>query len=46
MAWMKKEKRGVLVKYFSVIYEIVDALKAVMAGKLPPIQKRSSNWTC
>lgn len=33
------EKRGVLVKYFSVIYEIVDALKAVMAGKLPPIQR-------
>ncbi|SME88696.1 translation initiation factor IF-2 [Pseudobacteriovorax antillogorgiicola] len=33
------EKRGVMVKYFSVIYEIVDALKAVMAGKLPPIQR-------
>lgn len=33
------EQKGVLVKYFSVIYDIVDALKAVMAGKLPPVQK-------
>jgi translation initiation factor IF-2 len=33
------EKQGVLVKYFSVIYDIVDALKSVMAGKLPPVQK-------
>ncbi len=33
------EKQGILIKYFSVIYEIVDVLKSVMAGKLPPIQK-------
>ncbi|RYZ60445.1 MAG: translation initiation factor IF-2 [Proteobacteria bacterium] len=33
------EKQGTLIKYFSVIYDIVDALKSVMAGKLPPIQK-------
>lgn len=33
------EKQGILIKYFSVIYEIVDTLKSVMAGKLPPIQK-------
>jgi translation initiation factor IF-2 len=32
-------KQGVAIKYFSVIYEIVDAVKALMAGKLPPIQK-------
>jgi translation initiation factor IF-2 len=33
------EKQGTLIKYFSVIYDIVDTLKSVMAGKLPPIQK-------
>jgi translation initiation factor IF-2 len=33
------QKHGVTIKYFSVIYEIVDAMKAVMAGRLPPIQK-------
>lgn len=33
------EKQGTLVKYFSVIYDIVDVLKSIMAGKLPPIQK-------
>jgi translation initiation factor IF-2 len=33
------EKLGVLIKYFSVIYDIVDVLKSIMAGKLPPIQK-------
>ncbi len=33
------EKQGVLIKYFSVIYDIVDALKSIMAGRLPPIQK-------
>jgi translation initiation factor IF-2 len=32
------ERRGVIIKYFSVIYELVDAVKALMAGKLPPIQ--------
>ncbi len=33
------DKRGVPVKYFSVIYEIVDVIRAIMAGKLPPVQK-------
>lgn len=32
------EKQGVPLKYFSVIYDLVDAVKAVMAGSLPPIQ--------
>jgi translation initiation factor IF-2 len=31
------EKQGVLIRYFSIIYEIVDALKSIMVGKLPPI---------
>jgi translation initiation factor IF-2 len=31
------DKQGVLIKYFSIIYEIVDAVKAIMVGKLPPI---------
>lgn len=31
------EREGVLIKYFSIIYEIVDAVKAIMVGKLPPI---------
>jgi translation initiation factor IF-2 len=31
------EKNGVVVRYFSIIYELVDAVKAIMAGKLPPI---------
>ncbi len=33
----KAEKDGVVIKYFSIIYEIVDAIKALMVGKLPPI---------
>jgi translation initiation factor IF-2 len=33
------EKQGVLIKYFSIIYDIVDVLKSIMAGKLPPVQK-------
>ena len=32
------ERYGVPIKYFSIIYEVVDAVKALMAGKLPPIQ--------
>ena len=31
------EKHGVVIQYFSIIYEIVDAVKALMVGKLPPI---------
>ena len=34
------DNRSVPIKYFSVIYEIIDVLKAIMAGKLPPIQKK------
>ena len=32
------EQSGVVVRYFSVIYEVVDAVKALMAGTLPPIR--------
>ena len=31
------EQVGVPIRYFSIIYEIVDAVKALMVGKLPPI---------
>ena len=31
------DRSGVPIKYFSIIYEIVDAVKAIMVGKLPPI---------
>ena len=31
------EQAGVPIQYFSIIYEIVDAIKALMVGKLPPI---------
>ncbi len=31
------EKQGVPLRYFSVIYDLVAAVKNVMAGKLPPI---------
>ena len=35
------EKGEVVLKYFSIIYELVDAVKAIMAGKLPPIVTES-----
>jgi len=31
------DERGVLISYFSVIYDLVDSVKSLMAGKLPPI---------
>jgi len=31
------DREGVVLRYFSIIYELVDAVKAIMAGKLPPI---------
>lgn len=31
------DKAGIPIKYFSIIYELVDAVKAIMAGKLPPV---------
>ncbi len=31
------EKRGVVVSYYSVIYELIDTVKNLMSGKLPPI---------
>lgn len=31
------EKRKVTIKYFSIIYEVIDAVKVLMATKLPPI---------
>lgn len=30
-------REGVVIQYFSIIYEIVDAVKAIMVGKLPPV---------
>ncbi len=33
------DNAGVTIKYFSVIYEIVDAIKSIMIGKLPTIKK-------
>lgn len=33
------ERQGVIVKYFSIIYDVVDAVKSLMAGQLPPIVK-------
>ncbi len=33
------DKAGIPIKYFSIIYELVDAVKAIMAGKLPPVVK-------
>jgi translation initiation factor IF-2 len=35
------DKNGVVLRYFSIIYELVDAVKAIMAGKLPPIVTES-----
>jgi translation initiation factor IF-2 len=32
------ESRGVTMKYFSIIYELIDAAKAIMQGSLPPIE--------
>ena len=32
------EKRGIVIKYFSIIYDLVDAVKSLMAGVLPPIE--------
>jgi translation initiation factor IF-2 len=33
------EKRGVIIKYFSIIYELLDTTKSIMAGQLPPVRK-------
>jgi translation initiation factor IF-2 len=30
-------KEGVVIQYFSIIYEIVDSVKSIMVGKLPPV---------
>lgn len=32
------ERRGVVINYFSVIYELIDSVKSLMAGKLPPVR--------
>lgn len=34
----KAEHKGVVINYFSIIYELVDAVKSLMSGKLPPIR--------
>ncbi len=31
------DEQGIVIKYFSVIYDVVDAIKSIMVGKLPPI---------
>ena len=31
------DKKGIVVNYFSVIYKLVDSIKDLMAGKLPPV---------
>jgi translation initiation factor IF-2 len=31
------ERVGVLIQYFSIIYELLDTVKSFMAGKLPPV---------
>ena len=31
------DRRGVLIRYFSIIYDIVDVMKSIMVGKLPPV---------
>ena len=33
------DKKGVLIEYYSVIYNIIDSLKSIMAGRLPTIKK-------
>jgi len=33
------ERKGVILKYFSIIYELSDSIKSLMEGKLPPIQE-------
>lgn len=35
----KAEEHGIVLKYFSVIYDLVDAVKSLMEGKLPPIRE-------
>ena len=32
------EKKGVSINYFGIIYELVDTVKSLMVGKLPPIR--------
>lgn len=33
------ERSGIAIRYSSIIYEVVDSIKALMAGKLPPVVK-------
>lgn len=32
------DNKGVNIKYFSIIYELIDAAKAILAGSLPPVE--------
>lgn len=32
------DSKGIVIKYFSIIYELIDAAKAIMAGNLPPVE--------
>ncbi len=31
------DKQGVVMKYFTIIYEVLDTVKSIMAGALPPV---------
>ncbi|MDD9950741.1 MAG: translation initiation factor IF-2 [Zetaproteobacteria bacterium] len=32
------ERKGIVIKYYNVIYELVDTVKSLMAGQLPPVE--------
>src|SRR5690606_27568841 len=31
------DRKGVMIRYFNIIYDIVDAVKNIMVGTLPPV---------
>ena len=39
LARAKAEERGIQIAYFDVIYDVVDAVKSAIEGKLKPIEK-------
>ncbi len=39
LARSKSEERGVQIAYFDVIYDVIDAVKSAVEGKLKPIEK-------
>jgi translation initiation factor IF-2 len=32
------ERQGVIIQYFDIIYNVVDSVRAIMAGRLPPVR--------